>query len=112
MQHQFQKDHNNEFEQNEASEHSFVSIAKGVQHATHNARVAVLAAANQFAGQYEKDRSMKYNTRLNDALMSRFDIFSWSKTRPTPRTTVSLSTSSLSTSSCSRRCTGPSPAPT
>ena len=106
-------DYFNQVALHEAMEQQTISIAKGGIHATHNARVAVLAAANPYAGRYEIDRSLKNSTHQNDALMSRFGLFLWSSTRPTPRTTAALrSTSSTSISSGSRRCSRPSPAPT
>ena len=50
-------DHFNKFEKYEASEQSFISIAKGVLQATHNDSTAFLSAAIPYAGQYEKGHS-------------------------------------------------------
>ncbi|KAL7717303.1 DNA replication licensing factor MCM6 [Entamoeba marina] len=68
-------DYFNQVALHEAMEQQTISIAKGGLNATLNARAAVLAAANPIHGRYDKDKSLKQNLNIGDALMSRFDLF-------------------------------------
>ncbi|ELP84861.1 DNA replication licensing factor mcm6, putative [Entamoeba invadens IP1] len=68
-------DYFNQVALHEAMEQQTISIAKGGLHATLNARAAVLAAANPIKGRYDRNKSVKQNLNIGDALMSRFDLF-------------------------------------
>lgn len=58
----------------EAMEQQTVSIAKAGVLCTLPARTSILAAANPYAGHYNRAKTVSENLRLKPALLSRFDL--------------------------------------